>query len=640
MNEFMKLLLSLSFSGALLTLLILLLRPLYKSRFSKSWQYYILAVAVLRFVLPFTPDTAITGILFAKAEAIIEGESPAWPDGTLRRLLSGLSSPAADNTLPGARKAGEALEAQEVPGAPERPQAESQPPHNGHLPDFPAIGACLFFLWAVPGLMLFVRKVTVYQAFTRCTRAANTEVSDLTVLNLLSECEEKLHIRGRVELYRNGLIGSPVMTGFFRPKIILPDKKIAADNLTYVFTHELLHYKRKDMFYKWFVQIALCVHWFNPFLYLLAKEINRTCELSCDELVISRMDDKAKAAYGDALLSFLKADNGYGSSLASVTLTEGARQLKERLGAIMEIKKKSKLLTTLTVLTTAAFCAFFIVTGAYAASPRTQESASDKEVDEISFPEQEKDELQTADSSGEGEGYGTLYYTQDGFYMDSYIIEMGWNLNAKAGRLYPNQRTLVLEDNSSVTVYFDDAVKEYAYDEKAAGAISGLIYHLKNTNRNPALEMPLITDIEYIKGQDISLLAKDYYRNGMLCRFSAIFPLLDPALQETYFRNIYHDGNSAFFSVAVKHLDADTIASYAEQADRDGNSAFFSILLNYLDKNAMRRYAEKSYQEENIAEFAILTRYMTSDELQEWLEKSQEDKKSSFHHVIYDALHD
>lgn len=162
--------------------------------------------------------------------------------------------------------------------------------------------------------MLFVRKVTVYQAFTRCTRAANTEVSDLTVLNLLSECEEKLHIRGRVELYRNGLIGSPVMTGFFRPKIILPDKKIAADNLTYVFTHELLHYKRKDMFYKWFVQIALCVHWFNPFLYLLAKEINRTCELSCDELVISRMDDKAKAAYGDALLSFLKADNGYGSS--------------------------------------------------------------------------------------------------------------------------------------------------------------------------------------------------------------------------------------------------------------------------------------------------------------------------------------
>lgn len=54
----------------------------------------------------------------------------------------------------------------------------------------------------------------------------------------------------------------------------------------------------------------------------------------------------------------------------------------------------------------------------------------------------------------------------------------------------------------------------------------------------------------------------------------------------------------------------------------------------------MRRYAEKSYQEENIAEFAILTRYMTSDELQEWLEKSQEDKKSSFHHVIYDALHD
>ena len=152
------------------------------------------------------------------------------------------------------------------------------------------------------------------------------------------------------------------------------------------------------------------------------------------------------------------------------------------------------------------------------------------------------------DSPGEGDGDGTVYYTQEGFYMDSHIIEIGWNINEKLSKCYPVQRTLVLADNSSVTVCFDDAIKEYAHDEKAASAIAGLIYHLKNTNRIPALEMPLITDIENIEGKEVNLLAEEYYQNEMLCRFSAIFPLLDPAAQEAYCQNIYRDGRNAFFS--------------------------------------------------------------------------------------------
>ena len=63
MSEFIKILLSLSVSGALLLLLILGLKPLYKNRFSKRWQYYIWIVVALRFLLPFTPDTTIVGSL-------------------------------------------------------------------------------------------------------------------------------------------------------------------------------------------------------------------------------------------------------------------------------------------------------------------------------------------------------------------------------------------------------------------------------------------------------------------------------------------------------------------------------------------------------------------------------------------------
>ncbi len=59
MSEFMKIVLSLSISGALLMLVVLGLKQIYKNKFSKRWQYYIWIVVALRFLLPFTPDTTI-----------------------------------------------------------------------------------------------------------------------------------------------------------------------------------------------------------------------------------------------------------------------------------------------------------------------------------------------------------------------------------------------------------------------------------------------------------------------------------------------------------------------------------------------------------------------------------------------------
>ena len=127
------------------------------------------------------------------------------------------------------------------------------------------------------------------------------------------------------------------------------------------------------------IQVVVCVHWFNPFVYLLEKEVNKSCELSCDEKVISILGDKAKREYGDTLISFLKSNNLYKNSLVSVTLTEGAEQLKERLGAIMKFRKKSKSVAAVTAIFSVAVCICFFVTGAYAAPSTTNDNAAWKD---------------------------------------------------------------------------------------------------------------------------------------------------------------------------------------------------------------------------------------------------------------------
>ena len=341
MNEFIKILLSLSVSGALLLLLILGLKPLYKNKFSKRWQYYIWIVVALRFLLPFTPDTTIIGSLFEKFDTTaITNEIPTTPN------------------VPVPADTGNS-KAEPIQTNREITTAAMREPVNKYV--------CLFFIWSALALVLFVRKVTVYQGFIQYIKAGNKEVSDIKILNLLSDCEEKLNIKTRVEISCNPLIASPMLIGFFRPRIILPAHEWEDKELSYIFVHELIHYRQRDMFYKWLIQIVVCAHWFNPFVYLLEKEVNKSCELSCDEKVISVLDDTARREYGDTLISFLKSNNLYKSSLASVTLTEGAEQLKERLGAIMKFREKSKVIIAITTIFTVAACVCFFVTGAYAA---------------------------------------------------------------------------------------------------------------------------------------------------------------------------------------------------------------------------------------------------------------------------------
>ena len=346
MNEFMKVLLSLSVSGTLLLLPILGLKPLYKAKFSKRWQYYIWIIVALRFLLPFTPDTTIVGSLFEKSgTTVITNEIPTNPD---------------------------------VPVWVNTNKNETEPIQTSRDITAVAMGepfhiyVCLFFIWSTLALILFVRKITIYQSFIQYIKAGSVEVSDIKLLNLLSDCEEKLNIKTRAELSYNPLIASPMMIGFFRPRIVLPVGDMEDKELSYIFVHELIHYKQRDMFYKWLIQIVVCTHWFNPFVYLLEKEVNKSCELSCDEKIISVLDDKAKREYGDTLISFMRPNNLYKSSLASVTLTEGAEQLKERLNAIMNFKKKTKWGIFISLLLTLMLVCGFTVSGAYVANSHNQ----------------------------------------------------------------------------------------------------------------------------------------------------------------------------------------------------------------------------------------------------------------------------
>ncbi len=141
---------------------------------------------------------------------------------------------------------------------------------------------------------------------------------------------------------------------------------VSEKDFQYIVLHELTHYKRRDMFYKWLVQVTVCLHWFNPLVHLMSREITRACEFSCDEAVLARMGGDNAQDYGKTLLDAMAAVGKYRENIGAVTLSENKELLKERIGAIMKFKERTKGVKVLTAILTACviFGASFV--GVYA----------------------------------------------------------------------------------------------------------------------------------------------------------------------------------------------------------------------------------------------------------------------------------
>lgn len=225
-------------------------------------------------------------------------------------------------------------------------------------------------------------------------------MADIDLLEGFGRLVEQSKVKMPVELYTNGLISSPILIVFFRPCIVLPTAELSDTAFQYTILHELTHYKRRDMFYKWLIQLIICIHWFNPFIRLMSREMELACELSCDEAIIRRLNIQERCDYGDTLLNALKNSGSYKSKIASVTLGESGVQLKERLDAIKGFRKKSNAGRLAGVLLAFVVCLGGAAAGAYAAPESVHRAILQKpsRIGTLTFNEKEYtvDELKTS----------------------------------------------------------------------------------------------------------------------------------------------------------------------------------------------------------------------------------------------------
>ncbi len=130
-------------------------------------------------------------------------------------------------------------------------------------------------------------------------------------------------------------ISTAFVLGVFSPKIYIP-KNLLESELEYIVLHEKKHIKRYDYFIKLVSYIAVCIHWFNPLVWLAYFKSIEDMEMSCDESVIKEMGSEIKKDYSNSLLTFTTKEYA-----VTMPLAFGEVSVKARIKNVLNYKSVS-----------------------------------------------------------------------------------------------------------------------------------------------------------------------------------------------------------------------------------------------------------------------------------------------------------
>lgn len=304
MGEFLETLLNMSISGAFISVVIILLRiPLRKA--PRRYSYLLWSILGIRLLCPFSlPSPASVFNLF----------SNGTDSGRVKLTISENIGTAVTQPITG-----------NIVHPSEVPQAAVQTGVN--------VSEILFWVWAA-GVAVFAVWTAV--SFLVLRRRIHSAV---LLSDNIWECDN---------------IDTAFVMGIIRPRIYLPTGLSESDR-DFIIAHEKTHIRRLDFIVKPIALLALCIHWFDPFIWVSFFLMVRDMEISCDELAVKNFDAESRKEYAGALLNMSVRQNRL--SMGGV-LAFGESSIKQRIKSVLSPKKTTLWITigAVAVVAVSAVC--------------------------------------------------------------------------------------------------------------------------------------------------------------------------------------------------------------------------------------------------------------------------------------------
>lgn len=343
-----------SLYGAILIAAVLLLRAVFLNRLPKRTFSALWGLAILRLLLPFSVASAVSlYALFPLPEPAAPTAVTASP--TPEQSPAPIMIPAPiTQPSPLSETAPPTVTVTE-------PTAE---PKAGVSPE-----TVLRLIWCSGTGLLLLVFAAVYLRGRREFRTS-LPIEDDFIGTWQKDCP----LRRKVTVRRSDRISAPLTYGVFRPVILLPDP-VGTDEKTlgHILTHELVHIRRFDAVKKPLCALAVCLHWFNPLVWIMFFFFTRDLELACDEGAVRTLGIGGRSDYARTLIGMEARKSGF---LPFFSHFAGFAA-EERIKAIMKLKKSSVITSVAAALLVIGTAGAFLTSAA--AKPEEETALTDRE---------------------------------------------------------------------------------------------------------------------------------------------------------------------------------------------------------------------------------------------------------------------
>lgn len=162
-------------------------------------------------------------------------------------------------------------------------------------------------------------------------------------------------VRAKGNVWYCDKIDSPFVMGIFRTRIYLP-YGLSEQERYYVLKHEHTHIRHHDPVILLLGILCICLHWWNPLVWLAVHRMNQDMEMFCDEAALKGVQVQERKAYARTLLAFAARQNGF-----SIGLAFGESNTERRVKNLMR-KRRGSIIIDIVIVLLAVFCVIALLT--------------------------------------------------------------------------------------------------------------------------------------------------------------------------------------------------------------------------------------------------------------------------------------
>ena len=322
--------LSATIYGSIAGIVILVIKVLMKNKLNKKYAYLLWMILIIKLVMPFGPESSFS--LFNQIPIKINSQVNMNNSSNINEYII-------DTDYEGHSSKNTSQEAIITQSASIINNESGKSIFINVIP----------LIWISGVVLALVYYMAIYLHFMKNIRKKENIKYDY-LENVLNGCKEKLHIKRKINIVVDDMINSPSLIGIWKIRIIIPNNltNLSKEELQHIFLHELCHFKSKDTWVDNMLVFLQCIHWFNPIIWYLFKQMRNDMEMACDERVLSVLNEKDHNKYGLTMLTVLEKVNYNKKFALGLNMADDKKTIKKRVELIKNSKhflKKKKILT-------------------------------------------------------------------------------------------------------------------------------------------------------------------------------------------------------------------------------------------------------------------------------------------------------